>query len=226
MSMLARTWNVFHGNAFPPERRALLAEMVRLASADQPDVLCLQELPVWSLPCLREWSGMTAVGDVTARPLLPAPLAKAVTDLHHGLFRSAFTGQANAILLAPRLRVVERRVIELERSEHRICQGILLEGGIAVGNLHANGERRGAGDAEVERAVGLLDALGGEVAILAGDFNFRPRPAGFSEPGAGIDHVLVRGAPASPEEPWPLERRTLHGRVLSDHAPVEVTVDV
>jgi endonuclease/exonuclease/phosphatase family metal-dependent hydrolase len=224
--MLVRSWNVFHGNAYPPERRAFLAEMVRLASADRPDVLCLQELPVWSLARLGEWSGMTAVGDVAARPLLPAPLAKAITDLHYGLFRSAFAGQANAILLAPALRVVEKRVVDLEQSEHRICQGILLEGGIAVGNLHASGARRGSGEAELDRAVALLDSLGGQVAILAGDFNLRPRLDGFGEPGPGIDHVLVRGAPASPERAWPVERRTLNGRVLSDHAPVEVTVDV
>src|SRR5919198_5199910 len=108
--MLVRSWNLFHGNAFPPERRDYLTEMIRLASSDGPDVLCLQELPVWSLSRLERWSGMNAVADVAARPLLPAPLAKAVTGLHHGLLRSAVTGQANAILLVPALRVVEHRV--------------------------------------------------------------------------------------------------------------------
>src|SRR5207237_8902439 len=101
--VLVRSWNVVHGNAHPPERRAFLGEMVRLASADRPDVLCLQELPVWSLSRLEEWSGMAAVADVSARPLLPAGLAKTITDLHHGLPRSAFTGQANANLVDRRL---------------------------------------------------------------------------------------------------------------------------
>jgi len=224
--MLVRSWNVFHGNACPPERRDFLADMIRLATADRPDILCLQELPVWSLRWLGEWSGMTAVGDVAARPLLPAQLAKAITDLHHGLFRSAFTGQANAILLAHGLQAVERRVVELERSEHRICQGVLLEGGVALANLHASGGRRGSGEDELRRAVALLDSLRGEVEILAGDFNLRPRLDGFPPPGPGIDHVLVRGAPAGPIEQWPIERRTLNGRVLSDHAPVEIHVDL
>ena len=47
---------------------------------------------------------------------------------------------------------------------------------------------------------------------------------GFSEPGPGIDHVLVRGDAPSPLEAWPLERRRHDGRVLSDHAPVELTI--
>ena len=34
--------------------------------------------------------------------------------------------------------------------------------------------------------------------------------------------LLVRGAQAGPEETWPLERRRVGGRLLSDHAPVEV----
>src|SRR5919204_3280763 len=118
--MLVRSWNVFHGNAQPPERRSFLAEMMRLASSDGPDVLCLQELPVWSLSRLEPWSRMNAVADVAARPLLPAPLAKAVTGLHHGLLRSAVTGQANAILFARGRRVLEHRSIRLPSREPRI----------------------------------------------------------------------------------------------------------
>jgi endonuclease/exonuclease/phosphatase family metal-dependent hydrolase len=224
--VLVRSWNVFHGNAYPPERRDHLVEMIRLASGDRPDVLCLQELPVWSLRRLAGWSGMTPVTDVTVRPLLPAFLAKAITDLHHGLFRSAFTGQANAILLAPGLRVEEHRVARLERTEARLCQAIRIDGGIVVGNLHASGHRRDEAEAELATAVELVDSLNGRVTVLAGDFNLRPTLPGFSPPGPGIDHVFVRGAPAGTLEVWPAERRTVNGRVLSDHAPVEVTVDV
>jgi endonuclease/exonuclease/phosphatase family metal-dependent hydrolase len=42
--LLVRTWNLFHGNTLPPGRKAFLREMVRLASSDRPDVLCLQEI--------------------------------------------------------------------------------------------------------------------------------------------------------------------------------------
>jgi endonuclease/exonuclease/phosphatase family metal-dependent hydrolase len=70
--------------------------------------------------------------------------------------------------------------------------------------------------------------------ILAGDFNQTAASPvlaalcseewGFTPPGPGIDHVLVRGADASPVRVWDEARRTWEGMVLSDHAPVEVDV--
>jgi hypothetical protein len=116
--LVVRTWNVFHGNASPPERHAFLAEMVRLVTRDAPAIVCLQELPVWSLRLLDGWSGMTAIGAVAARPLLgsrpPALEAeRRLTELNNGLLRSAFTGQANAILVDDSLHILERRTIRL-----------------------------------------------------------------------------------------------------------------
>jgi endonuclease/exonuclease/phosphatase family metal-dependent hydrolase len=168
--VVVRTWNLFHGNANPPRRRAFLEEMVRLASDDRPDVLCLQELPVWSLELLDDWSGMTAVGDAAARPKLPLELGRRITDLNHGLFRSALTGQGNALLVAPSLRLSEHRTLPLnpwsfrrgrarrlglgvaERvawaKERRVCQIVRLvsarsEAGrsLVVANLHATSHR-------------------------------------------------------------------------------------
>jgi endonuclease/exonuclease/phosphatase family metal-dependent hydrolase len=64
--------------------------------------------------------------------------------------------------------------------------------------------------------------------VLAGDFNLRAEHLrelpGWSALGPGIDHVLVRGLAASPLSAWPLDRRRHDGHVLSDHAPVEVTI--
>jgi endonuclease/exonuclease/phosphatase family metal-dependent hydrolase len=76
----------------------------------------------------------------------------------------------------------------------------------------------------------------GDVLVLAGDFNTvigesttleqLPSPEwGFSEPIPWIDQVLVRGAKSSRPEPWPKKRRRLAGRLLSDHAPVETTIE-
>jgi endonuclease/exonuclease/phosphatase family metal-dependent hydrolase len=64
--------------------------------------------------------------------------------------------------------------------------------------------------------------------VLAGDFNLRP-PYGpltdFSLPLDGsIDQVLVRGLPSTPPVAWPEDRRRVGGRVVSDHAPVELHV--
>jgi endonuclease/exonuclease/phosphatase family metal-dependent hydrolase len=261
LALLVRTWNVFHGNAKPPERRAFLDEMVRLASADRPDVLCLQEVPIWALRHLDRWSGMQAFGAVAARPRLGSPeLGRAITELHHGLFRSAFTGQANAILVAGTLGAGEHRILvlnprEFRRAlelrlgarlawarERRVCQALRL--GLPgartalVANLHATSyarDRRLA-SAELRRAADFAAGLArrDEPLVLAGDFNLTAATsptlrdlvaAGFSAAGPGIDHVLVRGLEVvEGATVWPPERRTVSGRLLSDHAPVEVRI--
>lgn len=260
--MLLRTWNLFHGNTVPTGREARLEGMVRLAAADGPAVLCLQEIPVWALERLDDWSGMIALGQVAARPRVGLELGRALTDLHHGLLRSAFTGQANAVLLEPGLRVLARDAAVLNSrefrrretarlklslpaqvawaKERRVCQSVRLalpDGRtMTVANLHATSyaaDRRLA-DAEVLRGAVFLEAVAvpEDVCVLAGDFNVaRSRSLdeltswGFSTPGPGVDHVLVRGAIAGPEARWPEERRRLDGLLLSDHAPVEVTIE-
>jgi endonuclease/exonuclease/phosphatase family metal-dependent hydrolase len=265
LSLLVRTWNVFHGNAVPPERRDFLEDMVRLASSDGPAALCLQELPVWSLPRLEEWSGMRSFGAVAARPLLgSARLGGAITELHHGLLRSAVSGQANAILLGPELRPVssdsivlnprsfrrahakalglDRRVRFAWAKERRVCHAVRAEAGgrfMTVANTHcSNVPDRRCQDAELLRAAVFADAFAepGDVFVLVGDLNtvigesttleqLAGPEWGFSEPIPGLDQTLVRGAEAGRPQPWPEERRRLRGRLLSDHAPVETTVE-
>jgi endonuclease/exonuclease/phosphatase family metal-dependent hydrolase len=183
--------------------------MVRLASADRPGVLCLQELPVWALGFLDDWSGMTAVADVAQRPMLgPVPssaqLGRVLTDFNHGLFRSAFTGQANAILLHHELDVLEHRHLVLNPSrfrsaqarrlglgivprlawagERRVCQIVRVrreEQTLVIGNLHATSyppDKR-LPDAELLRAAVFVDgfAAPGEPVLLCGDLNVSVR---------------------------------------------------
>jgi endonuclease/exonuclease/phosphatase family metal-dependent hydrolase len=115
--------------------------------------------------------------------------------------RSAFSGQANAILAAPSLRPLgEQETIVLnERSfrraqarwlgldlltqlawakERRVCQAVRLalpDGRTALlANLHTTASRdRRLSDAELFRAATFADALAepGELCIVAGDFN-------------------------------------------------------
>jgi endonuclease/exonuclease/phosphatase family metal-dependent hydrolase len=214
--MLVRTWNLFHGNASPPERRAFLPRMIDLVTRDGPDVVCLQELPVWALRHLERWSGMHASGAVARRPLLPLG-ARAVTALHHGLLRSAVTGEADAILTRVPARPLGVHVVGHAKLR-RVAHAVDLDG-VTVVNFHVDGER-----AQFDRVVELAR----ERSILAGDTNLvAPVAEGFSPPLAGsIDQILVRGlmlgdGPAA----WPLERRIVAGRVLSDHAPVEAVVE-
>ncbi len=233
MSLLIRSWNVFHGNSHPPGRGSYLREMVGLAVADRPDVLCLQEVPLWALPRLSRWSGgMTTRWSVARRPWLPAGLGGAITRLNQGLLRSAISGQANAILLRPPLAVRDHRERQIsDGGERRTCHAVRVDG-LVVGNLHATNDfhDHGVPGGQIRRAEELVDdvARDGDVCVLAGDFNVRaaelePLP-GWSELGGGIDHVLVRGAAATPLVAWPEQRRVVDGRVLSDHAPVETRV--
>jgi endonuclease/exonuclease/phosphatase family metal-dependent hydrolase len=232
--VLVRSWNVFHGNTKPPGRESHLRRMVELATADGPDVLCLQELPLWALPRLERWSGgMIARWAVARRHWLPARLGGWITRRNQGRLRSAISGQANAILLRPPLAVRDHRERQISegRRERRVCHVVRAEG-LVVGNLHASADFRHpeVPAAEVLRAVELVEEVAheGDVRVLAGDFNVRrrhlPPPEGWSELGPGIDHVLVRGAAATPLAVWAEERRSHRGRLLSDHAPVETTV--
>lgn len=242
--MLVRSWNVFHGRTYPSGRRAYLRHGIELVTRDAPDVVCLQELPLWSLPKLEQWSGMAMFSARTRHRL--GWLGRRPTDVHHGVFRSALTGQANAILVARQVSVLEhrRRVLSGRRiewpDERRVSHGVRIAAdedrvAVVVVNLHFShtGQGRPA-EAELRTTVAFAEELAcdEEPVVLAGDFNLTAASeglrelaaAGYSPPGPGIDHVLVRDAPATPLYTWPVERRTVEGRVLSDHPPVELSV--
>jgi endonuclease/exonuclease/phosphatase (EEP) superfamily protein YafD len=255
--VLVRTWNLFHGNSVPPGRPAYLEEMVRLATADQPDVLLLQEVPLWALPELGGWSRMTVFTQVAHRTPLGASLGGSITRLNPGLLRSAVSGQGNAILLDPALEPFDYHALVLnprefrheqaerlgldfsERfawaKERRVCQVVRVALPDArhalIANLHASRHARMA-EPELGRAADFFFALArpDEIDVFAGDLNIRAgskiftffTAQGFSGPGQSVDHVLVRGAPVSPPEAWPEERRRIAGVLVSDHAPLEV----
>ena len=261
MAILVRSWNVFHGRTLSPGRRAYLREAIELATQDDPDVVCLQELPQWSLERLEEWTGMAASPARTRYRL--GGLGRRPTDLHHGRFRSLLTGQANAVLVARRHAVTEHRTLVLNgrlfvarearrlrleanvalawTRERRVAQALRIVpasgGSIVLLHLHLTHlhDRRLA-EAELRRAVRFGEELAAEdePLVVAGDVNLTPTSpamaeltaAGFSPAGPLIDHVLVRGAPSTPLSVWPVERRTVDGRVLSDHPPVELELTV
>lgn len=240
MSVVVRTWNVYHGRTHPQTRRTHLRRMIELVTADGPDLVALQEVPLWALGRLERWTGMAVRWAVTVPALLLGPLARFVTDLNSIRLRSLVTGQANVLLVGPRLEAGDQRLLLMnpgvtkwewlfERGpQQRYCQAVdvAVRGGgrgLTVANLHATNDPRLA-SGEVERAADFVaDA---ERCILLGDFN-APRfgPAGFSDPIDGIDQILVRGlALERPPEPWPEERRRVAAGLLSDHAPVEAVI--
>ena len=217
--MLVRSWNLFHGNASPPQRRAFLREMVQLVTHDRPDVVCLQEVPLWALRLLEHWSGMQVVAGVARRPRLP--FGRWPTELHHGMFRSALTGEGSAILAARHYTLSDERAEIVSREGlRRIVHGVRLDGGIYVANAHVSAEHTQL----MRFAEFLLDE---PRVIAAGDFNLPGEGLpGYSTPlPDSIDQILVRGLPGGTAHRWPEDRRRLHGRLLSDHAPVELFVE-
>jgi endonuclease/exonuclease/phosphatase family metal-dependent hydrolase len=223
--VLIRSWNVYHGRTSPPERRIHLREMVELATRDEPDVLCLQELPLWALSSLEEWSGMTGAWAVAKRTPVPRWLGRLLQRRDPIRIRSGITGQANAILVAPGLDVLEHRTVRIsdQGRERRVCHAVRLDG-MVIGNVHASNEfkRPEIPREELKRAHALVESMSaaGEARVLAGDFNLRDPDL----PGPNIDHIVAAGIEHGPLEVWPDERRLQNGAVLSDHAPVEMRV--
>jgi endonuclease/exonuclease/phosphatase family metal-dependent hydrolase len=199
--VLVRSWNLFHGNTKPPGRRAYLDEMVELATADDPDVLCAQEVPAWALDRF-------TVGDVAARPSFgPVPIPRLVgrrlTRAHHGLIRSAFAGQGNAIQLSSRLQLLDHWVLTLNTrrfrdaqsrelgldvvarlawaKERRIVQAVRATAadgrGYLIANMHCTSSPdKRIPDAELVRAAWFATSLArpDDVVVLAGDLNVWP----------------------------------------------------
>jgi endonuclease/exonuclease/phosphatase family metal-dependent hydrolase len=271
--VVVRTWNLFHGNTVPAGRRAYLREMVELVTRDRPDVVLLQEIPWWALPLLGEWAGMQGVWAHAKRPKLgfvpiPTVLGRGLTAPHHGLTRSGFAGQGNAILFPPEAKVREHKTITLNtnvfteergkafgltpkqmvawESERRVCHVVRYElpnrTRFLVGNLHASHlpDKR-LPDAEARRAVNFVIRSSEleESLILGGDFNHpaaqsatvhelinAPREARWNQAGGLIDWFLLRRAAATSVRVWTDEERSRTGRLLSDHAPVELEVEL
>jgi endonuclease/exonuclease/phosphatase family metal-dependent hydrolase len=265
--VLVRTWNLFHGNTLPPTRKAYLREMVELVTADRPDVVCLQEVPGWALGLVGIWAGMQAVTAQTMPPRIgpiqvSAALGRALTSLNHGLLRSAFAGQGNAILLPLTASIAETRAVTLNtpafcealgselglaareirrwRAERRVCQvvrAVVSGESIVAANVHTSSSPTDPRlpDVELRVVVDLVDqaAAPGQLVVLGGDFNIKRESsetlAGLGESwfdvGPGIDHVLVRGVDEASGRVWPPKEREFGGRLLSDHAPVEVSLE-
>jgi endonuclease/exonuclease/phosphatase family metal-dependent hydrolase len=223
--------------------------MVELITADRPDIVCLQELPGWALSELEDWSHMSAISVLVRGASLgpfsiPVALGRALTAPHHGIIRSAFEGQGMAVLVSHELEVVSSASIEINKQvrgqEPRSAQLVELElpdsRHAVVMNIHTtNATDPAVCDAELDRAIGWVEHATpeGAVVILAGDFNALPEHSGvirsltppFSAAFANsIDQMLVKGASVETARVWPKDDRRFGDRLLSDHAPVEVTL--
>ena len=239
-----RTWNIAHGLDVPPMRegyrhlrRKHLGTMAALMVEDAPDVIALQEVPVWAGPLLHRRTGMgitlaPAYGAHVPFLHVPLPLAvgAAVGRALPNVVRTQVEGQANAVLFGAGLLLVSARRTQVNdrrrlRGEPRIIQLVRLrhrrEGReFVVGNVHLDsGDNR----AQVERAGFLLERFArGAPMILLGDVNATARSAGVrslvargwiedvADDGLRIDHIFVRGFDVEePATPWDPRRREI-----------------
>jgi endonuclease/exonuclease/phosphatase family metal-dependent hydrolase len=193
--VLIRSWNLFHGNTSPPQRRGFLHEMMALATADSPHVLCAQEVPAWAL-------GRFTVGDLASRPPLGTEVGRVLTAAHHGIVGGGVAGQGVGIWLAdasqlaahyvhrlnPRAyRARRARLLGLDRTarwtwakEARIVQIVRLRidgRHLLIANTHCTGY---AGDSripddELLAAARFTESVArpDDVVVLAGDFNLK-----------------------------------------------------
>jgi endonuclease/exonuclease/phosphatase family metal-dependent hydrolase len=252
VSLQIRTWNIAHGRDVPPDRghrhlrRKLLDEMAALVVEQSPDIILLQEVPVWAGSLLREATGM----GVTLAPAygahvpflhLPLPLAlgAAVGRALPDLVRTQIEGQANAVLYGPDLLLVSARRVQLNahhrlRGEPRSAQLVRLRHRsagreLALANVHADwGDNRH----QLERAGFVLERFArGAPMVLGGDLNAGPRSASLRALAArgwngesvdpGIDRILVQGLRMErPAVRWPPERRDL---VLNGGPPIRLS---
>jgi endonuclease/exonuclease/phosphatase family metal-dependent hydrolase len=229
------TWNLKHGRAVPSAGRELLGEFTAALRGWEWDLALLQEVPPWWPAELATSLGAEQRLVLTSRNAGLA-LRRAVAVRRPDLIKSN-GGGANAILVRRGGLVTEHRIRRLSRlPERRWVHGVRLAGapdgsrGAADG---VGGPADGVGGTWVCNLHAAADAAQGALAaatastwarglpiVLGGDFNL-PSPAleQFGPAGGhGVDHVFVRGlTPVGPAEVL------AHG-VLSDHAPVVVTV--
>lgn len=212
--------------------------MVDLVTADKPDLVALQEVPLWALGKLDDWTGMAVRWAVTVPALLLAPLAKLVTDLDARRVRSSLTGQANVLLAGRHIELGEQRLLLLNPEvskwdwlfrrgpQQRFVQAVDATAygrAFVVANVHTTNRPEQA-VRELERAAAFMAEA--ERCVLSGDFNVRRHTVeGYTPPIDGVDQIVVRGLELERgPEAWPRERRTVDGAVLSDHAPVEAVI--
>ena len=119
--MIVRTWNLNRGNSAPPNRRSYLREMVALITRDDPDVVCLQEVPAWALDSIGQWTGMQAVSSRATRshlgPLsISAGLGHRLSSLNNGKYSRRYAGRGNVILFPAAAKVRSVKAITLNTN--------------------------------------------------------------------------------------------------------------
>lgn len=222
MAWTVLTWNLKHGRAVPSAGRDLLDEFTAALRGWEWDLALLQEVPPWWPARLATVLGGEQRSVLTSRNAGLA-VRRAVAVRWPDVIKSN-GGGCNAILVRRAAPIAEHRKRRLSLlPERRWVHGVRLPGGAGAApggawicNLHT----------AAQAAQGLLAAHAalrwarGMPIVLGGDFNVRELALEqFTHAGGhGVDHVFVHGLTAVGAT------EVLNRGVLSDHAPVVVTV--
>jgi hypothetical protein len=235
--MILRTWNVARGKQ--------IREMVELVTADRPEIVCLQDVPVKALGQAGSWSGMKALGDNEEKSL--------------------FGGTGSLVLAPSDATVIEHKTITLNtnvfceeqghklgldekqmrawESPRRICQVVKVElpnrRRVLVANVHTSTREHRLVDAELRRAVNFVERqlelgdvlvftgwyeLGGEPSETISSLLGHQRESRWYGVQSPFPMLVVLGAEIESFRTWPDEERTYGGKLLSSYPPVEVVL--
>jgi endonuclease/exonuclease/phosphatase family metal-dependent hydrolase len=219
------TWNVFHGRAVPPAGRDLLGDFTAALNGWAWDVALLQEVPPWwpdalgaSLGC-EVHSVLTSRNGVLGRLGVRRAAARRFPDL-----MKSGGGGCNAILCRSDRIAAERSLVLCRRPERRIVSGVELGCGAWVCGLHASSGPSPEAQRDVVAATrAACGWAAGRPLVFGGDLNLRTvalDDEGLVVVASGdVDHLLAgHGVTAIGRG------ETLPHGVLSDHAPLVVTV--
>lgn len=214
------TWNLYHGRASPPAGRDLLPDFTTALAGWDWDLALLQEVPPWWPPELARASGAEQRLILTSRNQL-LPVRRVLASRWPDPMRSG-GGGCNAIL-ARRIEIAEHRSLRLCRfPEPRWLHATRLASGAWAANVHATAHDPGRAESEGRRAAAATLAwAAGAPVVLGGDFNLRRTELAGLRHAAGhdVDHVFVSGLTGAGDA------RRLERGMLSDHAPVMVTLE-
>lgn len=234
------TWNLFHGQTSPPDRRDHFRDFARVLAAADWDACALQEVPQWWPGALgRSCAASVRVARGSrVRSLAPAA-QRGIARRSPGLLGTAGAG-VNALLLRPAAGVIathrrERlRSLPQGRSVHAVRLWHPGLGAWWFANAHAHNQPESAAASDTLRALEVVRGwAAGEPVALAGDLNLGDAAAtriaaqaGFHVLGGQrVDHVLARGM-ARTAGVTCQRAGTGAGRTLSDHRLVTVELTV
>jgi len=252
-SRLLRTTE--RGDEHAQVNRDLFGRFAGLLAAADWDVALLQECPPrWAERLATECRAEPHLVPTSRNiPRLGGLQARAA-DFNPDLIAS-WEGGSNLTLAragnTPGPAITERRMEQLaSRPERRMMAFSRLGNSLCVANLHASAKREAAERELPHAATTAASWADGSPLLLGGDFNLRPALSGSVFFGlaadhgltgttgpAVIDHLLASGAEVlEPARQWsPAEREVPDPTApagaalpirLSDHAPVELLLDV